>query len=106
MRNTELKNLVEQVYQIYNEITAIDKAFDAMKACNSRHLYYYAQFYYDKLNELIGELKEIIAKHSELSLAEDQKDYIRNVKAKLWCSCSEEFQYEVGKHYQDYHSMY
>ena len=106
MRNTELKNLVEQVYQIYNEITAIDKTFDAMKACNSRNLHYYAQFYYERLNELIGELKEIIAKHSELSLAEDQKVYIRNVKSKLWSNCSEEFQYEVGKHYKDYHSMY
>lgn len=105
MNQEEFENLVDQACDIYDEIFTLEQSHDKMKEMNISRLYYYAQFYYERLNELIKELKDLISKHEQLALSENQKEYIRDVKSKIWCSCSAEFQYEVGKHWQDYASI-
>lgn len=105
MNQEEFENFVDQICDIYNEIFALEQSLDKMKEMDISRLYYYAQFYYERLNELIKELKDLMSKHKQLGLSETQKEYIRDVKSKMWCLCSPEFQYEVGKQWKDYASI-
>ena len=51
---------------------------------------------------LIQELKKILSKLKDWSLSDGQKEHISNIKSKLWCACSDEFRYEVGKNFKEF----